>query len=315
MVVRDLPDPTQKPIDLVAVLILVFCCGLWGLQQVAVKVAVTHGLPPLLQAAGRSLVAALLLVIWTGLRSGRRGLAAMLAIDRATPACLLIGAMFAAQFLIIFPGVKLTTASRAVIFIYTSPFFTALGAHWLLPAERLGWRQALGLVVAFAGVAAAFSEGLGAGGGSVEGDALCLLGGALWGATTVVVKASPSLARVTVSRVLFAQLGYSAPIMLAVAAIAGQWHVDHPTPLAWAGWLYQTVVIAFLSYLVWFWLIQRHAASRIAGFTFLTPLFGIVAGVVLLGEPFSPWILAGLAAIAIGLRLLAAPAPRPAASR
>lgn len=296
----------QKPIDLLAVATIVLCCALWGVQQVAVKVAVVQGLPPVFQAAARSLVAAGLLAVWIALRSGRRGLAAMLAIDRATPVCLFIGVMFAGEFLTLFPGLQLTTASRGVIFLYTAPFFTALGAHLLLPAERLGWRQALGLIIAFAGVAAAFAEGIGAPGGSVAGDALCLAAGALWGATTVIVKASPALARVTASRVLFAQLAYSAPILILAAWLSGQWHIGHATPLAWAAWFYQTFVVAFASYLAWFWLIQRHAASRIAGFTFLTPLFGILAGVLLLGERFSPWVLVGLAAIAVGLRLLTA---------
>jgi drug/metabolite transporter (DMT)-like permease len=298
----------QKPIGLAAVALIILCCALWGVQQVAVKVAAMQGLPPFFQAAARSLVAAILLACWVALRRGRAGIAELLAIDAATPACLLIGVMFAAEFLTLFPGLRLTTASRGVVFLYTAPFFTALGAHLLVPAERLGWRQALGLAIAFAGVAAAFAEGMGTGGGSLEGDALCLAGGALWGATTVVVKASPTLARVTASRVLFAQLAYSAPVLIAVAAVSGEWHAGGATPLAWACLLYQTVIVAFASYLAWFWLIQRHAASRIAGFTFLTPLFGILAGVLLLGERFSPWVLVGLAAIAVGLRLLTAPA-------
>ncbi len=302
----------QKPIDPLAVATVVLCCALWGIQQVAVKVAVAQGLPPMFQAAARSLVAAALLAIWTALRSGRRGLAAMLAVDRATPACLVIAALFAGEFLSLFPGLKLTTASRGVIFLYTAPFFTALGAHFLLPAERLGRRQALGLAIAFAGVAAAFADGLGAPGGSMAGDALCLAAGALWGATTVLMKASPALARLGASRVLFVQLAYSAPILIAAAAVSGEWHVGQATALAWSAWFYQTFVVAFASYLAWVWLIQRHAASRIAGFTFLTPLFGILAGVLLLGEPFSPWVLVGVVAIAVGLRLLTAPA---AASR
>ena len=300
----------QKPIDRLAVATIVICCALWGVQQVAVKVAVAHGLPPLFQAAARSLVAAILLAIWTGLRGGRRALAALVAVDRATPACLLIGLMFAGEFLALFPGLRLTTASRGVIFLYTAPFFTALGAHVLLPSERLGWRQALGLAIAFAGVAAAFAEGLGAPGGSVAGDALCLAAGAMWGATTVAIKAAPRLRRLSVSRVLFVQLAYSAPILIAVAAFSGQWQVGHATPLAWGAWFYQTFVVAFASYLAWVWLIQRHAASRIAGFTFLTPLFGILAGVLLLGERFSPWVLLGLAAIAVGLRLLTSSATK-----
>ena len=305
----------QKPLDVVAIVSITLCCAIWGLQQVAVKVAVAHGLPPLFQAAARTLAAALLLAVWTALRGGRRGLAAMLAFDRATPACLLLAALFAGEFLVLFPGLKFTTASRGIIFLYTSPFFTALGAHLLLPAERLNWRQASGLVVAFAGVAAAFAEGLGAPGGSLLGDVLCLTGGVFLGAMTVVLKAAPSLAPLSASRLLFVQLAYAAPILLAAMGVSGEWRIGATTPLAWAALFYQSVVVAFASYLVWVWLIQRYAASRIAGFTFLTPLFGILAGVLLLGEPFSRWLLIGLVAIAVGLRLLTAPAGSHGAAR
>src|ERR1019366_6396806 len=116
------------------------------------------------------------------------------------------------------PGLHLTTASRGVVFLYTAPFFTALGAHLFIPAERMSLRQAAGLVIAFAGVAAAFVDSLGGAGGSVAGDLLCLAAGALWGATTVVVKANPVLSHTTSSKVLLMQLAGSVPILLLGAA-------------------------------------------------------------------------------------------------
>ncbi len=292
-------------VDAVAIGILVVLCALWGVQQVAVKVAVTGGLPPVLQAGVRSLVAALCVTGWIGWHDGRRGLARLLARDTLLPG-MALAALFGVEFLLLFPGLAMTTAARGVVFLYTAPFFTALGAHLLLPAERMNLRQATGLLIAFGGVAATFAEGLLYGhGGSITGDLMCLAGGAMWGLSTVMVKASPPLARSPSSKLLFLQLAGSAPFLLLGAWLLGEHvHLADVAPLAWGGLFYQTFVVAFVSYLVWFRLILVYPVGRVAGFTFLTPLFGILAGALLLGEHVSPALLVGLVAIAVGMRLV-----------
>jgi drug/metabolite transporter (DMT)-like permease len=298
-------------IDALAVGVIVILCALWGVQQVAVKVGAERGLPPELQAGLRSAVAAMLVFGWVALREGRAGVRGLLPAGATLAPALIIGALFASEFMLVYPGLHLTTASRGTLFFYTAPFFTALGAHLVLPEERLGLRQAIGLAVAFAGVGVAFADGLATGTGDLTGDLLCLLAGLLWGVTTVVVKASRGLARVRSSRVLFWQLAISAPIILVGSALLGELnHLPRPDALAWAALFYQSVIVAFLSYLAWFWLVLTYPAGRIAGFTFLTPVFGILAGVLLLGEPASLALLAGPVAIAIGLRLLSRPTAR-----
>jgi len=317
-----LPRPHHSPVmaavtalrrdrvDATAVAVLVLLCALWGVQQVAVKVAVEQGLPPALQAALRSFGAAALVCAWVALREGGTAMRALVRRDGALGPGMVTAALFALEFLALYPGLHLTTASRGVVFLYTAPFFTALGAHLFIPAERMSLRQAAGLVIAFAGVAAAFADSLGGEGGSVAGDLLCLVAGGLWGATTVVVKASPVLSHTTPSKVLLMQLGGSAPILLLASVAVGDLeHWPQATALAWACLFYQTVIVAFLSYLTWFWLILTYPAGRIAGFTFLAPLFGILAGVVLLGEHASFGLLLGLVAIAVGMRLVNGPGP------
>jgi drug/metabolite transporter (DMT)-like permease len=306
------PLPTERSassrhdrLDAAAVALITLLCALWGVQQVAVKVAVSGGLPPLLQGTLRSAVAALLLAATIAARGGTAALGALFRRDGATGPGLLIAALFAGEFLMLYPGLALTTASRGVLFLYTAPFFTAAGVHLLLPAERLRTLQAGGLLVAFAGVAAAFAEGLGSPGCSLRGDLLCLAAGAFWGITTVVVKASPGLIKANASRLLLYQLAGSVPLMLAASLIADEhaaWNAV--SGLAWAALFYQTVIVAFASYLAWFMMIQRYPAGRLAGFTFLTPLFGILAGVTFLGEAASPTLILGVAAIAAGLRMV-----------
>jgi drug/metabolite transporter (DMT)-like permease len=203
---------------------MVLLCALWGLQQVAVKVAVGGGLPPLLLGAFRSVVAAGLVVLWTGWRGGASEVRALLAADRSLIPGMTLGAIFTAEFAVLYPGLALTSASRGVLFLYTAPFFTALGAHVLLPGERLTRRTSLGLAIAFGGVAVAFADGLLKGQGSLAGDALCLLGALLWAVSTMRIKSSPDLGRARAAKVLLYQLGVSAPFLFALSAAVGEWH-------------------------------------------------------------------------------------------
>lgn len=307
-------DPRRQHdrLDGVAIAVVTVLCALWGIQQVAVKVTIAGGLPPLLQGALRHGIAAVLVCLLVLARQGVAGLLALFRFDAATGPCLLVGTLFAVEFVFLFPGLNLTTASRGVIFLYSAPFFTVLGVHLFVPVERLRPRQVLGLLIAFAGVAAAFADGLAAGGGSTTGDLLCLVAGALWGATNVVVRSSPGMLRAPPEKMLLYQLAASAPMMLAVSLLIGEHTVwGAITPLAWTGLFYQTVVVAFASYLAWVWLILAYPAGGLAGFTFLTPLFGILAGVLLLREPMTPALLAGLTAIAVGLPLLNSKGRKP----
>lgn len=301
----DVLAPGRTRLDARAVALVVLLCALWGLQQVSVKLAAAGGLPPVQQALARSILAALCLCLWTAATEGRAGLRRLLPRGRLFGPALLTGLVFAGEFVTLYPGLRLTTASRGVLFLYTSPFIMALGAHLFLPGERLRLRAAAGLVIAFLGVAAAFAGGLGGGGGRLAGDLLCLVGAALWAANTLLIKALPRLRRAGAAAVLLFQLAGSVPFLLAASLLAGEpaaW--PQATALALGCLLYQSVIVAFASYLAWFWLVLHYPAGKLSGFTFFTPVFGIAAGGLILGEPLGVPLLAGVAAIAVGLRLL-----------
>ncbi len=178
----------RKPhLDTLAVVSLVLCCFLWGLNQVAAKAALPE-VPALWQAGLRSSGAALLVWLW----ARARGIA-LFERDRTLPGGLIAGALFAAEFFCIFIGLQFTTASRMVVFIYISPFVVALGMPLIARSERLRPLQSAGLVLAFAGVAWAFAEGFSrpaAGPLQWLGDGLGVLAGILWGATTLAIRAS-----------------------------------------------------------------------------------------------------------------------------
>jgi drug/metabolite transporter (DMT)-like permease len=290
-------------LDAAAMALMVVLCAAWGLQQVAIKVA-NSGVSPLLQGGLRSAGAAALLWVWAAWRGIR-----LFSRDGSLIAGLTVGGLFAAEFCLVYWGLSYTTASRAVLLLYTAPFVVALGAHLLLPGEALGWRQTTGLVCAFAGVAAAFGESFLVAGPTLLGDAMMLGAAVLWGATTVMIKAS-RLATLPAAKTLFYQLAVSAVALPLASWLRGEPGLFAPTPLVLACLAYQTVGVAFVSYLAWFWLVTRYPASRLSAFSFLTPLFGVLAGGILLGEPVSTTLMVALTLVAAGIWLVNA-APRP----
>jgi drug/metabolite transporter (DMT)-like permease len=307
--------PVRRAPDGFAILTMIVLCAIWGLQQVAIK-STNVALPPFFQAGLRSAIATLLVWGWARARG-----TPLFRDDGTLGAGLLAGLLFAAEFICIFLGLTLTSASRMAVFLYTAPCFTALGLHWFVDGERLRRAQWAGIAVAFAGMTLAFADGFthahAANPAStlagVTGDALGVLGGIAWAATTVVVRAT-RLAQTSASKTLLYQLAVSAVVLLALAVCLGQARVDTVTPLAMASLAYQAVIVAFVSYLTWFWLLTRYIASRLSVFSFLTPLFGVTFGVLLLGESFSVRFLLAALMVLTGIALVNAPVRRKAAA-
>ncbi|AET88230.1 MULTISPECIES: DMT family transporter [Caballeronia] len=301
LALRRAPDAT-------AIIVMIALCGAWGFQQVAIKEA-NASIPPILQAGIRSLIATFLVWIWTRTRG-----VPLFQRDDTLPAGLLAGVLFGGEFVCIFFGLSLTTATRMAVFLYTAPCFTALGLHWFVAGERLSRAQWSGIALAFCGIALAFADGFLHGNPNsastlhgIAGDALGILAGLFWAATTVVVRAS-TLAHASASKTLFYQLAVSAVLLLVLAAGIGQTHVEAVSPLTIASLAYQAIVVAFISYLTWFWLLTRYMASRLSVFSFLTPIFGVAFGVLLLGEHFTARFMAAAAMVLAGIALVNRPA-------
>jgi drug/metabolite transporter (DMT)-like permease len=235
---------------------------------------------------------------------------------RRTPLCkrdgtlgpgLAAGALFGLEFLLIYRGLQLSLASRASIFIYTAPFFVALGGSLFLPGERLGPWQWVGLALSFTGTAVAIGVPQAAvDARMLTGDAMFVFAGAAWAATTLVIKGS-RLRLVAPEKTLAYQLLVSAPILALGAWAFGEEIVASPRPAA-LGWLaYQTVWVVGITFGVWFALVKHYSASRLSAFTFLTPIFGIVAAHFMLGDPLDwPFALAAALVVA-GLFLVNRP--------
>jgi drug/metabolite transporter (DMT)-like permease len=287
-----------RRLDPIAAAIVVVLCLSWGFNQVATKLAI-HDIPPLTQATIRSIVAALIVALWCKTRG-----ITLLARDGTLRPGLAAGFFFGTEFIFIFQGLNYTTAMRATLFIYLAPFFVVLGARIFLPADRFGAAQWLGLALSFSGMIVAFGMPTPAlDPRQTIGDVMMVAAALTWAATTLIIKAS-SLNRAPAEKVMLYQLVVSAPMLAAAALVFGERMTAMPSALALGALAYQTVWVVSITFVVWFALIARYSANRLSAFTFLTPLFGVAAGHLVLGEPLTPAFAAAVALVATGLVLV-----------
>ena len=288
----------RKPLDPQAVGLMLVLCLTWSLQQVVLK-ATAADIAPLLQVALRSGVAALLV---GGLMLVRRE--KMRTADGTWRAGLGAGALFALEYLLLGEGLRHTSAAHAAVFLYTAPVFAALGLHLMLPSERLAPLQFVGIGLAFAGIATTFlgRQPMASTANTLYGDLLCVGAGAAWGATTVLIRCS-RLSTVPATQTLLYQLASAFVLLLAAAAVMGQWTFT-PTPMVLASLAFQSVIVSFASFLLWFSLLRTYLASRLGVFSFMTPLFGIVLGAWLLDEKIEATFLAGASLVLAGIVLV-----------
>jgi len=290
----------RKPVDVSAISLMALLCLCWGFNYVAAKLA-APGMSLVMQGGVRSAIAAILLLLWARVRG-----IALFVPDGTLGPGLFAGALFAGEFIFIFAGLAYTGASRMAVFVYLAPCLTALGLHFFVPSERLNIRQWAGVLLAFSGVAVAFADGFASGRASLLGDSFGVIAAVLWAATTVVIRTT-RLAESSATKTLFYQLSFAGALMPVASMLIGEPGLIALKPLVIASLAYQSVVIAFASYLAWFWLLTRYLAARLSVFTFLTPLVGVFAGVVLLSEPLRGALLVGVALVGAGIYLVNRP--------
>jgi drug/metabolite transporter (DMT)-like permease len=289
----------KQHLDALAIFMVIACCAFWGFQQILIK-AIVGEVPPLWQAAIRFVGATVLLWVWCAWRGVK-----LFERDGTLTAGLLAGALFAGEFTCIYLGLRDTAASRLTVFLYTSPFVVAVLLPRVVPAEKLRPVQWVGLAIAFAAVALAFSEGFNGHSSArqLRGDALALLAGMLWGLTTLVIRGS-KMATVSAEKTLFYQVAVTAAAApLLSLALGESWSLDYSRG-AWMSIALQTVIGAFASYLAWMWMLRHYPATQLSSFTFLAPLFALLFGVMLLGEHLTPQLLAALLAVGVGIVLV-----------
>ncbi|TCB80925.1 DMT family transporter [Acinetobacter sp. ANC 4173] len=290
----------RRALDTKASGIMFVLCIIWGLQQVILKMAAPD-ISAVMQIALRSGLSALMVYPMIKLADGvslwRRDYLA---------AGILVGVLFASEFFLVAQALRFTSASHTVVLLYTAPIFVVLGLHWKLPSERLSMLQWSGIALAFFGISITFlfhPTGSAVASSTVLlGDALALLAGILWAATTIAVRLT-KLAEAPATQTLFYQLLVAFLLLFPLAFAMGQASIDW-TPFTIGSLLFHTIVVSFASYLIWFWLLKEYLASRLGVFSFLTPLFGVLFGVVLLNEKIELNFIVGTVLVMLGIMVV-----------
>jgi drug/metabolite transporter (DMT)-like permease len=286
-----------------AVALMLMLCLSWGFNQVAVKLALPD-VPPMLQAMIRSAGALPVMLIVGWLRGVK-----FLERDGSLGPGLLAGLLFGIEFVLIFSGLVFTSASRAAVFLYTAPFFVALGSHQFL-GERLSASQWSGLALSFAGVALA----IGVPQPNVDakvllGDLMVVGGGALWAATTLIAKGT-RLRNAAPEKALGYQVALSIPILGGASWIFGETITHVPSLLSISLLAYQAIWVVGCTFVLWFALVKTYSASKLSAFTFITPLFGVVAAYFIMHDSLTPVFGAAALLVIAGLYLVNKPDPK-----
>ena len=281
------------------ILILLSLALVWGTNMAIIKIG-NREIAPLFMAGLRSLVASVCLYIWGKIRGIILFPSKIVVLHGAV-----VGLFFGAEFGLIYVGLEYTLTSRVYVMLYTAPFFAALGAHFFLKNDRISSWKLAGLLLAFCGVVAAFVRNLGSFSfTALPGDLMVLAAGALWASTTVYIKKYLS-ALVSPLQTLFFQVFFSAPLLFLMSFTLEDTVISGFSMVTCFSVFYQCIIVAFLSYLVWFELIHRYPISLLHAFSFFTPVLGVlISGILIMGETISLNLIIALLLVSLGLVLV-----------
>lgn len=291
---------TSRDMDVFGTVSLVGFSALLGINQVIIKL-VNEGLQPVFFAGLRSLGAALCL----GLFMWAMGRAPVFRRE-SWGIGLLIGTVFALEFLALFIALDLTTVVRVGVIFYSMPVWMAIASHFVLPGDRMSGLKAVGLGLAFVGVSIAIVSRGSASGGSLAGDLWALIAAMGWAATALMAKAS-KLRHESPEMQLMWQIAVSAPILLGASWFFGPFIREFQPVLHLSGMAFQIALVS-IGFVFWLWLLSLYSASGVASFSFLGPVFGVLFGWLLLGEPVGAPVWVALGLVAVGLVLINRPA-------
>lgn len=291
-------DDRKTYLDGLAIGLIIVCCMIWGIQQIFIK-SIANEVPLIMQATIRSVGASVCLLVWMLYKK-----IPVIKSDKTLLPGAFAGFLFALEFATLYAGLEYTNTSRAIIFLYIAPFIVVSLLPIFIKTERLGFIQVIGLLLAFFAVAFMFQEGLTTYQDSyLKGDLLVLIAAVAWGLTTVAVRIS-TLAYIDPARTIFYQLFFSGIFLSAYCLMTS---ISLPATFsiqAIASLFFQTVIVAAISYLIWFWLLRNYLVSKVASFGFLTPIFGLIFSIIFMGDPLTSRVLIALAGVAVGIFLV-----------
>jgi drug/metabolite transporter (DMT)-like permease len=278
-----------------AVVVISLLALLWGFNYPVIKIS-NQGVSPVFASALRSFVASICGILYclvTGQQLFHRGIMLFHGF--------MVGLLFGLEFACIYFGLLYTDAARSVVFVYLSPFVVAVGAHFFLKGDRLTVLKTVGLCLTFLGVVIVFrGKPKAAGPHMLFGDSLQILAAFLWGATTLYIKRFMASKVQPINTFLY-QLFFSIPVLLAVSLLLEPRWITAITAPVVLSLFFQSVIVAFASYLIWFKLIHQYPVSRLSSFTFLTPVCGVLFGTLFMREELTLSLMMGLPMVCVGI--------------
>lgn len=285
---------TKDHIDIKGFFIIVVLTLLWGLNYSVIKIS-NEGLSPIFTSFLRSAIASFCGIIYCIIIKQNLFQKGILLFHG-----IMTGILFGLEFVCLYLGLLYTDSARSVILMYLSPFIVALGAHFFLK-ERLNIIKIVGLILAFLGIYFIFrGKPTSYNKLMLFGDLLTIVGAIFWGATTLYIKKFLAGKVHPINTFLY-QLVFSMPIILICAFVLEDTWVKHVDIYIAASLFYQSVIVAFLSYFIWFKLIYIYPVARLSSFTFLAPLFGVFFGAVFRKEEITYGLISGLVLVCIGI--------------
>lgn len=282
-------------LDLKAIISILILTLLWGFNFSTIKY-VNQGLSPVFASTLRSVIASICGVIYC-IRKKEK----LFHTDIRLFHGFIVGLLFGLEFACIYFGMLYTDAARSVLFVYLSPFVVAVGAHFFLRGDRLTLLKIVGLILAFTGIFIVFGgRPRTAKATMLIGDLLEITAAILWGATTLYIKRFMADKVHPIHTFLY-QLFFSIPILFIVSLILEPHWIYKIEVSIIVFLLYQSFIVAFISYFIWFKLIHEYSVSRLSAFTFFTPIFGVLFGILFLNEELTVSLMMGLPMVSLGI--------------
>jgi drug/metabolite transporter (DMT)-like permease len=272
--------------------LFVLVCVIWGMNMVVAKLVVGEmQVPPLFFAALRTTVIALAALPW------------LLPMPRPHWRIIVVGILMGGGgFALLNVGIETSSPSSAAIVSQLGvPMVTVLSIIML--GERVRWRRGLGIALTLTGVLIVMWE---PGGFAVSAGLLFVAASAFAGALGAVMMKQMEGVRPLRFQ---AWVGFSSMVLL--GALSAGLEQGQAIAVWQAGWplvaaiLYSALLVSVFAHTMYFGLIQRYDANLIAPLTLMSPLFTIIFGIWITGDPFGPRLMLGSALALIGVLIIA----------
>ena len=274
----------SRNIDTFGIVSLSFFSLMLGFNQVVMKV-VNTGIQPIFCAGLRSLFAAVIVFIWLTLCKKKIQVEKDLLFS-----IICYGLIFGGEFLLLFVALDLTSVIRVTIIFYSMPVWLALMNHFLLKDDKLTKIKIFGLMIALLGVGiSVISSNLLPGNEANFWGDLCALGGANGWALFAFYSKNSKIKEKPPDTLMFYAFLVSAPMLIAFSFLYGPF-IRQIQTIHLVGFLFQ-ILFASVGFICWLWLLKRYSATTVASFAFLTPIFGIFFGWLILAEHLSMQLL------------------------